>query len=125
MEARQKRGQIIGSPAILNGMRAVKTLLKDTKLEGSSKRGRVYKKIGGLSAAIKDFESVSEFRNLEHHKYWIGLRAQLGDREITIQKEGWLEYPTIFITKKGKDMDLKDTIETIDTIYYKDSFKLR
>ena len=88
MEARQNRGQIIGGPTILNGMRAVKTLLKDTKLEGSSRRGRVYKKIGGLSAVIKDFESVSEFRNLEHHKYWIGLRVQLGDREIAIQKQG-------------------------------------
>ena len=125
MEARQKRGQIIGGSAILKEMRAVKTLLKDTKLEGSSRRGRVYKKIGGLSAAIKDFESVSEFRHLEHHKYWVGLRVQLGDREITIQKQGWLENPTIFITKKGKDQDLKDTIEMIDTFYYKDSFKLK
>ena len=106
----------------MKGMRAAKTLLQGTKLVSSSGRQHFYKKIGGLSEAIKDFESVSDFKDLKSNKYWLGMRVQIGDREIAIQKRGWLESPTISIVLKGKALDSSVTIENIDTIYYKQWF---
>ena len=53
------------------GMRAVKNLVKGTKLVSTSKKGRIFEKRGDYLQAIKDFESIRPTNVFEGDIYWV------------------------------------------------------
>ena len=66
-----------------------------------------------------EFTKDEKYHNLMTWLYvlQIGRRGRVGDRDITVQKHGWLGKPSVYIIKTGRT---PSTPTNMDTIIYKD-----